>query len=184
MSTIPTLTSPRLILRGFTLADAAAVQMLAGDPAVADTTLNIPHPYEDGRAEAWISTHQSTFDNGEGVVWAIVTPDGTLMGGISIRLEPRFNRAEMGYWLGKPFWNQGFGSEAARAVIAHGFGALGLNRVYATHLVRNPASGRVMQKAGMTREGRLRQHVRKGTVYEDLEMYGILRQEWTPSTTG
>jgi RimJ/RimL family protein N-acetyltransferase len=60
----------------------------------------------------------------------------------------------------------------------YGFESHDLHRIYATHLTRNPASGRVMQKIGMTYEGRRREHVQKWGVFEDLEMYAILRQEW------
>ena len=62
----PTLHTQRLILRPFEIADARDVQRLAGDRAIADTTLNIPHPYEDGMAEQWIATHQPQFEAGEG----------------------------------------------------------------------------------------------------------------------
>lgn len=186
MMQLPTLTTERLILRPFDLADAPAVQRLAGDPAIADTTLNIPHPYEDGVAETWIASHQEAFSAGQSVTLAITRRgDGALLGAIGLRTNQRFDRAEMGYWVGKPYWNQGYASEAARALIGYGFGQLGLNRIYAHHLVRNPASGRVMEKAGMAYEGTLRQHVKKNDVYEDLRLYAVLRNDppWKPSTT-
>lgn len=178
MTKLPTLTTARLTLRPFVLGDATTVQQLAGAWAVADTTLNIPHPYPDGMAEEWISHHRERFQHGESLTLAITLRAGSiLMGAISLRPELRFDRAEMGYWIGQPYWGQGHCTEAARALIAYGFGEMGLNRIYATHLVRNPASGRVMQKAGMTFEGTLRQHVKKGDRYEDLHLYGILRHE-------
>ncbi len=158
--------------------DAPDVQRLAGDLAVADTTLNIPHPYEDGMAEEWISTHQAVFDEGDGVTFAITLREtGELIGAISLRTANRFNRAEMGYWIGKPYWAKGYCTEAAKAVIAYGFDELNLNRVLAYHLTRNPASGRVMEKAGMRYEGHLRQHAMKNGVYEDLKLYAILRDD-------
>ena len=67
----PTLEADRLILRPFTLADAPDVQRLAGDKAIAATTLNIPHPYEDGVAENWIESHQEKFEKGQLVNFAI-----------------------------------------------------------------------------------------------------------------
>jgi RimJ/RimL family protein N-acetyltransferase len=82
--------------------------------------------------------------------------------------------------MGVPFWNHGYCSEAARALVTYGFEQMGLHRIYAFHFARNPASGRVMQKAGMTCEGTLRQHVKKWERYEDLVAYGILRSEYTP----
>jgi ribosomal-protein-alanine N-acetyltransferase len=63
-------------------------------------------------------------------------------------------------------------------MLDYAFRDLGLNRVHASHLSRNPASGRVMQKLGMSHEGRLRQHVKKWGIFEDIEKYGILRSEY------
>ena len=63
----PTLETERLILRPFRLDDAKRVQLLAGRREIASTTLNVPHPYEDGMAEQWISTHESVFQAGRGV---------------------------------------------------------------------------------------------------------------------
>jgi RimJ/RimL family protein N-acetyltransferase len=179
MAEIPSLQTERLVLRPFSLKDAPDVQRLAGDPAIADTTLNIPHPYEDGVAEAWISTHQPEFDEGKGVTFAITLREtGELVGAIGLRLENRFNRAEMGYWIGKPYWGFGYCTEAAKAVIAYGFDDMELNKILAYYLIRNPASGRVMEKAGMSYEGHLRQHALKNGVYEDLKLYAILRDEF------
>lgn len=175
----PTLQTDRLILRPFTLDDAPAVRRLAGDPAIADTTLNIPHPYEEGMAEAWIETHPQQYEKGEGATFAIVRrADGVLLGAIGIHPREAHDRAEIGYWIGKPYWGQGIATEAAGAVLDYGFGALELNRLYAYFFMRNPASGRVMQKLGMKYEGCLRQHVRKGDGFEDLGVYGMLRDEW------
>ena len=105
------------------------------------------------------------------------TPASTLIGAVGLRLELDDRRAELGYWIGKPYWNQGYCTEAARAAIQFGFEQLELNRIFANHFVRNPASGRVMQKLGMVYEGRLRQHVKKWDAFEDLELYGILKDD-------
>jgi RimJ/RimL family protein N-acetyltransferase len=87
-------------------------------------------------------------------------------------------RAEMGYWLGVPFWSQGIATEAARAVLRYGFEHLNLHRIHAFHFVRNGASDRVMQKIGMQHEGTLRHHDHKDDHWEDLVSYGILADEW------
>jgi ribosomal-protein-alanine N-acetyltransferase len=171
---LPTLRTARLVLRPFAMADAPAVQRLAGASEVASTTLNIPHPYEDGMAEVWIASHASAFTRNELAVFAIGLPDHALIGAISLRLEPLHRRAELGYWVGVPFWSHGYATEAAQATLAYGFQALGLNRIHATHLRRNPASGRVMEKIGMRYEGTHRQHVWKDGRFEDLVRYAIL----------
>jgi RimJ/RimL family protein N-acetyltransferase len=179
MPSIPTLTTPHLVLRPFNLDDAPAVTELAGDYAIADTTLAIPHPYEEWMAVEWISKHQPTFESGEGITLAITRrPELILVGAISLfHIVPEYRLAEMGYWVGKPYWNLGYCTEAAREIIRYGFEELNLNRIQAQHLTRNPASGRVMQKAGMKFEGVLRQCVCRRGVFEDLAMYSILRQE-------
>jgi RimJ/RimL family protein N-acetyltransferase len=179
MTPRPTLHTERLFLRPFSLEDAPAVQRLAGAREIAATTLNIPHPYEDGMAAAWIETHQERFEKGELVNFAVVSKsDAVLVGAIGLHVSASNARAELGYWIGVPFWGQGYATEAGRAVVGYAFAALDLNRVLAYHLGSNPASGRVMQKIGMIREGCLRQHTEKWGVLEDLVVYGILRDEW------
>lgn len=176
---IPTLETPRLVLRPFELEDAPEVKRLAGDRAIADTTLNIPHPYEEGMAEEWISRHSEAFAQDNGVTFAITRrADGSLMGAIGLMGLVKGHQAELGYWIGKPYWRQGFCSEAGQAVLEYGFRHWNLIRIHACHLSRNPASGRVMQKLGMAHEGCRRCHVRKWDQFEDLELYGILRIEW------
>jgi RimJ/RimL family protein N-acetyltransferase len=180
----PTLSTARLILRPFTLEDAPVVQRLAGAHEVADTTLNIPHPYREGVAEAWILTHKQLFRVGVLATFALVlAASDELIGAIGLRIEAVHSRAELGYWIGVSHWGKGYCTEAARAVVAYGFDVLGLMRVHASHLTRNPASGRVMQKLGMRHEGKLRKHVRKSDVLEDLEIYAILRHEFSGAAT-
>jgi RimJ/RimL family protein N-acetyltransferase len=175
----PTLKTERLILRPFVLCDAPRVQLLAGDRAVAATTKAIPHPYEEGMAEAWINSHQERFDNGEDAVFAIaLKASGELIGAIGLVLKLKQENAELGYWIGKPFWGQGYCTEAGRAVLQYAFTELRLHRVHAHHFSNNPASGRVMQKLGMRHEGCLRQHVKKWDTFFDSEAYGILDSEF------
>ena len=175
----PTIETERLVLRPFAMEDAADVQRLAGDPAIADTTLNIPHPYPDGAAESWINTHQERWQSGLGVICAItLRSTGELVGAISVLgISQQNSHGEMGYWIGKPYWGNGYCTEAARALIRFSFETMGLHRVFAHHLARNPASGRVMAKAGMRYEGTLREHTRKTDIFEDLPVYGILAGE-------
>jgi RimJ/RimL family protein N-acetyltransferase len=172
----PLLVTDRLHLRPFAASDASQVQALAGERAIADTTLLIPHPYGDGEAEAWIATHEPQFHQGRQAVYAItLRPDGQLIGAISLLIVRVHDRAELGYWIGSPWWNRGFATEATKAAISYGFGALGLHRIEAEHFARNPASGRVMLKCGMRHEGRLIQRVKKWGIYEDIDQYGLIR---------
>ena len=176
----PTLDTPRLILRPFVLADAPALQRLAGAREIADTTLTIPHPYVDGMAEQWIETHEAQFAEGASATCAVTERDGgALAGGISLLMKREHARAELGFWIGMPYWGRGYCTEAASAMLRYAFAELGLNRVHACHFSRNPASGRVMRKVGMKYEGCLRAHVHKWDRFEDLEVYGVLAEEWS-----
>jgi len=178
-----TLYSKRLMLRPFDLTDTKEVQRLAGDRAIADTTLEIPHPYEDGMAEQWISTHHEKFEEGRTVVFAIVLRKSKkLIGAIGLEIVQRFERAELGYWIGRPYLGNGYCTEAARAVLEYGFTTLNLNRIHAYHFKRNPASGKVLQKLDMMHEGYARQHVKKWDVFEDIELYGMLKEDWGKGT--
>jgi ribosomal-protein-alanine N-acetyltransferase len=142
-------------------------------------TLLVPHPYEDGLAEKWIGSHQEGFEKGEETVFAITLKEsGVLIGAIGLILDHTHELGALGYWIGKPYWNRGYCTEAARAILHYAFIELRLNRVHAHHFNHNPASGRVMQKVGMRHEGCLRQHTKKWGEFIDNETYGILRSEF------
>ncbi|MDX1945981.1 MAG: GNAT family N-acetyltransferase [Pirellulaceae bacterium] len=172
------LRTPRLVLRPLAADDAPTVQLLAGEKDVASTTRLLPHPYPPGAAEAWIATLPDIYQRAEGITWGIALTDGPLLGTIRLVLNPADNHAELGYWVGKPFWNNGFCTEAARVVVAYGFDKLDLERIYANYMARNPASGRVLHKLGFVQEGLLRRHRRKFGRYEDLIVCGIVRSEY------
>ena len=146
----PRINTRRLLLRPFSLPDASVVQTLAGDIQVADTTHNIPHPYEDGMAEEWISGHLPAFKAGTQVTLAItLVESGELAGAVGLTMLQYKREAELGYWVGVPFWNRGIATEAVVAIIDYGFSQMKLGRITGWHLLRNPSSGRVMEKAGL-----------------------------------
>jgi ribosomal-protein-alanine N-acetyltransferase len=171
----PTLTTSRLCLRPFRPTDAHEVQKLAGDTRIADTTTTIPHPYPDGAAEAWISRHQPSFEARESVVYAMtLLSDGKLVGTVSlINVSLADARAELGYWVAAEYWRRGFCSEAAEALIQFAAESWGITRIVARCLARNPASAGVMEKVGMSYEGRLPLDTRKSGRFEDLLLYGL-----------
>ena len=151
---------------------------MAGDAKIADTTLHVPHPYLDGMAEAWIAAHPAAWAKGSGITFAITSHEGELLGAIGLHLHPEHSRGELGYWIGQPYWSQGIATEAAATVLEFAFRTLHLNRVQANYLPRNPASGRVLEKLGMQREGFHRERYRKGDHFEDVIEYAILRRDW------
>jgi len=184
MSSQPVLETERLILRPFQLCDADTVEKLAGDKQIASTTLNVPHPYPKGGAKEWIATHESTYLEGRGVVYAITLKNDELVGSIGLSNLVQNHQAELGYWVGVPYWNKGYCTEAAEAVLEYGFEVLGLNRIHACYLSRNPASGRVLEKLGMGHEGTRKQHILKWGVFEDLALMGVLRKDWEQKKRG
>ena len=152
MKTAPTLHTERLILRSFTCEDAADVKRLINDPDMASTTDEIEYPYEDGTAEEWIQWCYEAFENGERANFAVtLRTDGTLIGkiGLTFRIRLPYNDVELGYWMGKPYWNCGYCTEAAKAVVVYGFREHDIDLIYAYCFKRNPASGRVLEKIGM-----------------------------------
>ena len=181
----PTLRTARLLLGEFTLRDAADVQRLAGAREIADTTLAIPHPYELEHALAWIEQQQQESVGGASFSFAVrLLSNGGLIGSVGLRdIDPNHRQAELGFWIGREWWGQGYAREAARAVLRFGLETLELNRICAHHLARNPASGRVLLAIGMQREGVLRQRVRKWGKYEDVVLYAILRADLNGRTS-
>src|SRR5690606_9478916 len=130
-------------------------------------------------AEQWIATHESQFQQGRAAVYAIIAlADNALVGSIGVSLHLAHRRGEIGYWIGRPYWNHGYCTEALHLLLDVCFTRLDLHRVYACHFARNPASGRVMQKVGMQREGLQRDHVLKAGRFEDLVLYGLLRSDY------
>ncbi|MEE2949220.1 MAG: GNAT family N-acetyltransferase [Chloroflexota bacterium] len=173
------LQTERLQLRPFNLSDAPDFQRLAGDKDVASTTLSIEHPYEDGLAEQWIRSSQIKSAAGDLITFAItLLTDCSFLGSISLHPNDSRKQSEISYWIGKPYWNQGYATEAVAGVLSYAFNNLKFERVYAAHFTRNIASGRVMQKAGMLYEGSQLGPTIKWGVLENLELYGISRHQF------
>ena len=145
----PALLTERLLLRSFHLEDASEVRALVENYNVSKTTLNIPYPYQSGMAETWINTHQDDWKAKTAAVYAItIQITGQLVGAISL-VNIDGSRGELGYWIGEPYWGNGYCTEASSRLIPFSFNELGLGRIVAEHLATNPASGQVMIKAGM-----------------------------------
>ena len=186
------LRTARLGLRPFSALDSRVVTELLQEKEIARNTRGIPFPYSMEDAERWIEQQRIAVAGGEASVFAItrtVTGSGgevdeQLIGCIGLAIDHQNENAELGYWLGQPYWNLGYMTEAAGAVLEYGFETLGLHRIYAHHMSRNPGSGRVLVKIGMQWEGRLREHTRKWGVFEDVELYGLLGGQWRSDVSG
>jgi ribosomal-protein-alanine N-acetyltransferase len=172
------LQTERLTLRSYTLSDIPTLVPLIGAREVAATTLRIPHPYTEACARDFIAIAQEDLSNGKCLRWAIIQRQSdTLCGGVGLMIESDHRRAELGYWIGVPYWGNGYATEAARAVVKYGFETLGLHRIFAGHFGRNSASANVLTKIGMRHEGCQRAHILKWGDFLDLEMYGMLASD-------
>jgi [ribosomal protein S5]-alanine N-acetyltransferase len=172
------ITTERLLLRTYTLADASAMLRLINVREVALNTLRIPYPYPEEEAARWISNHEERIQKGDHVFAITLRATQELVGTVGLHVKSENDSAEIGYWIGVPYWGNGYATEAAEAVVQFGFENFPLNRIYAMHFGRNAPSGRVLQKVGMRHEGTLRQHLKKWDEYVDLECYGILRADF------
>ncbi len=170
----------RLRLRPLVISDAPAIQMAASAFEIADTMISLPHPYPDGEAERYIFRQLTEQASGKSIAFIIDhKPTGNFAGVIEIRdIEPEHSQSELSFWLASGMWGNGYMREAVEAAVRYGFDSLKLNRLYAYHMLRNQASGRVLEKNGFTREGLLRQRVWKWDKYEDVEIWAILRQDF------
>jgi RimJ/RimL family protein N-acetyltransferase len=173
------LRTARLLLRSFQPEDIPAIVRLAGAKQIAATTLLIPHPYAEEDARNFLANANEDFTEGLSVVFAVsILPERELCGAVGLHIAGLHRRAELGYWIGVPFWGKGFATEAAGAAVAYGFETLQLRRIYAHHFAENIASQRVLEKIGMRHEGCSGQHVQKWGKFIDVENYGILAEEF------
>ena len=163
----------RLILRTIEMDDAKIISKLCNDKAIAATTLSIPHPYSLEDARKFIEVCVKDCDKIM-VFTIILKSTNEITGTIGLKIEQQYERAELGYWVGKPYWNNGYCTEATRAVLEYGFIQLKLHRIYAFYTKGNEASGKIMRKLGMQYEGRLKDHIKKDGIFQDLELYAIL----------
>ncbi len=160
-------------MRAFEPRDADVVQREISRVEIA-RVLRVPHPYPENGAAEWIATAAEP-----GRDFAIeLRETRELVGSIAINPHEQHRRAEIGYWVAVAHWGRGYMTEAVRAIIDYGFRELGLNRVHAECHGDNPASARVLEKAGMTYEGTLRQHSFRLGRFADKLQFGILRSEW------
>lgn len=179
MSEFPEISTDRLILGKISYSDIPKIVEFAGNKNIADVTLNIPHPYEEKDAIFWINSANQGFANKTEYTFGIsLKSTAEFIGGIGLKVNNKFNRAELGYWVAEPYWNMGYATESVAAILAFGFGTLSLHKIYATHLVENQASGKVMIKNGMIKEGELKDHTRKGGIYRSLIQYRLTKGEF------
>lgn len=180
-SHLPTLLTKRLILRPARMSDAQDLYEYSRDPEVARHVLWEAHR-SIHQTRAYIRYLLRQYRNASPGTFVIVLRDsGKVIGTIGFMwVQPENRSSEVGYSLSRDYWNRGLMTEALAATLDFGFTQLNLNRIEAQHECDNPASGHVMQKAGMQHEGTLRQRIYNKGRYTDVELYAILRRDYTP----
>jgi RimJ/RimL family protein N-acetyltransferase len=169
------------------MADAPELHRLAQSREVARMMLHHPHPYEEGMAEEWIQGLRPMFEAGKGTTFAVVLREGgSLVGTVSLYVRAPNGTALLGeegtgllgFWIGVPYWNEGYATEAVAEVVRYGFEESGLLRIRANHFGSNAASGRVLRKVGMSHVGTRPNYYEKWGNEEDREEYVFLVRDW------
>jgi len=176
---LATLETERLILRKLTLSDLEDVFAYSSDEVVTRHLRWGPHEtlaqterylrdvlegYREGRDGPWGIEHRET---------------GKVIGAIHLfSIQPLHKRAEIGFVLSRDYWKRGLACEALARVLCFAFEEVGLNRIEGYCLLENRAGERVMEKAGMQREGVLWDYVYQKGAFRSFSVYAVLGREW------
>ena len=169
-----TLPAQRIVLRAFSLDDAADVLEYGSDPQALRYLIWPGVTDLDGARESITGYYLAN----PGIYAIEHKADGKCIGCIDLRIEPEHEKAGFGYILNRRYWNQGYMSETLQTVLSLCFRTLELNRVEATHYAGNEGSGRVMEKCGMRREGFSPSQVKVKGAFHDVVHYGITCTQW------
>jgi RimJ/RimL family protein N-acetyltransferase len=180
------LVTDHLILREFRKNDWQNVHAYACDPEVVRYMPWGPNTEQETKDFIATTLAFQTEDPRRKFELAVTrASDGQIVGGCGIRIVNVSDRsADMGYVIRRDVWGSGYATEAARAIVAFGFGQLGLHRIWATCDSENAASARVLEKAGMSREAVMREDTWLRGKWRDSYLYAVLEQEWAESESG
>jgi RimJ/RimL family protein N-acetyltransferase len=168
----------RLFLSEIVPADRAACVRYLNDRDIYDQTLRIPYPYSEADFERWLGVaREATRQHGRPAHWAIRHLDGSLIGGLGFQnlAIGKSHQAEIGYWLGQPFWGQGIMTEVVGRVCAYAQEEFSLVRIIAHVYISNVASARVLEKCGFQQEGILRKHCLKDGRFLDVKLFALVK---------
>jgi len=166
-----------LALSEFRSTDKPCLVEYLNDRDIYDRTLRIPHPYTEEDADTWLGiVARSTKREGQPIQWAIRDSADELIGGCGfdgLRIG-KTHRAEIAYWLAKPYWGRGIMTATVQRVCEYGVTEFGLVKIIAHVFDFNIASARVLEKCGFELEGRLRKHFKKDGQYINAKLYGLV----------
>ena len=163
----------RLILSPLKESDIPLITEYLQEKIISDNTSHIPYPYSEPDARTWLKMSNDALTAKTGYTFAIREKEGKIIGAIGLH-DRGDDKAELGYWIAVPFWNKGYATEAASAILNFGIKELKFHKIYATHFIHNPASGKIMEKIGMQKEAILKHHMKKEEQYLDIQMYSLI----------
>ncbi len=170
------LETKRLELSTFREEDKERLVELLNDERITSVT-TIPYPYSLEDASNFLEHIEELKKEGTVNLAIRLKETGELIGGIGLYNDEKHKRAMAGYWLTPSYWSQGIMTEALKRMIEYGFSEMGLIRIEAHHVGHNSASGKVMEKAGMIKEGHFRSHIIRDGVVHDSIHYAILKDD-------
>lgn len=177
----PKIETERLLLRKLVMKDAQSVfNNWLSDERVSDNRVSPAHKQVSETTES-LAKIVAKYESKNLCYWGIeLKADGELIGEIDLYdFDSMTGNCEVSYSIGYKWWNQGYGSEALKAVVEFGFDYMNVHKISAAHNTDNPASGRIMVKAGMEMEGIVRHMIRNAkNQYKDCAIYGILQEEY------
>jgi ribosomal-protein-alanine N-acetyltransferase len=172
------LVSKQVQLTEFCSSDKSALIEHLREKEIYDRTLRIPYPYTEKDADEWLGiVAKTTQQQGRPVHFAMRNAEDYLIGGIGFDgfQVGKSHRAEIGYWLAKPFWGRGIMTAVVQKACQYGFEEFGLVKIIAHVNATNPASARVLEKCGFEQEGFLKKHHLKDGQFLDARLFGLLR---------
>ena len=173
-----TIETERLILRLFEMRDAEKVVRICNNFKMYRYTLTLPYPYTIENATTWIENHSENFDKDIHYTFAITDKfTGELYGSLGLSYDKTNKKGELGYIVAEEQWGHGYATEGTKAMIEFAFDVKKYHKVFAVFFSSNPASGRVLEKAGMIFEGKQVDHVYKLNQYHDLISYAVINKE-------
>src|SRR5690554_594872 len=175
-----TIETERLLLREYTLDDVDKVVEYCNDPDMSRYMLHIPYPYKREDAINWINSHREYVEKDRLFNYAITDKDtGELLGTVSLSHNKENRNGEIGYWIGKKYWNKGYATEACKAIIQYAFEVKDYHKVYIRHLEENYASKKVIEKCGFLFEGNLKEHIYKNGKFHNILTYGLINRDFS-----
>ncbi len=167
-----TITTQRLILRQFTLDDIDAVYKNYGSDEKVNRYISFAPCFSKESTQQFIQMHIKQYASNPAFYGWAITVHGEVIGSVGLFNVDDADQCELGYSLGSRWWNQGYTTEAAQAVLDYAFHELNAHRVYASHHIDNIASEKVLQKIGMKYEGTMREAQKNADgTYSDLKLY-------------